>query len=48
MKLGFCEGERAGLERKSSSSQSPLGQTELGKGEGILSAKYYKLIRLTY
>ena len=47
MRLEFCE-ERAGLERKSSSTQSPLGQKELRKGEGILSARYQKLIRLTY
>lgn len=49
MRLEFCEGERAGLKiiKKHLSSLGPLDQKELRKAEGILSAKNYKLVRLT-
>lgn len=48
MRLEFYEGERARLERKTPSFQRPPGYEKLRKREGILSAKYYKLIRLIY
>lgn len=48
MRLELCEGKRAELEKikKHPSSQEPVDYKELINTEGILSAKYYKYIRL--